>query len=263
MARNSLKNVCRLIDVANSNLPVEQSFLADLKRSIELSDESASHRPSQSYKPSSMNCIRSMYYQLIGAEPDPVQSSYCMVGICNAGTDIHIRIQQAVAEMAANGMDCEYIDVAEYVESRNLDYLEVVSRYGMETKLHHKPLNMTFMCDGIVRYKNHYYILEIKTEASFKWNVRTDVDPNHHRQGTAYSVSLQLPEVLFVYVNRDILDMKAYLFVPTDEMKEDLIGTIEECDGYVKRLICPPKPEDVPKRTCEYCGYKNLCKQEG
>lgn len=262
MARNSLKNVCRLIDVANSNLPIEQSFLADLKRSIELSDEASSHRPSQSYKPSSMKCIRNMYYQLIGAEHDPAQSSYCMVGICNAGTDIHIRIQQAVAEMRANGMDCDYIDVAEYVESRNLDYLEVMSKNGMETKLHHKLLNMTFMCDGIVRYKNHYYILEIKTEASFKWNARTGVDVNHYRQGTAYSVSLQLPEVLFVYVNRDVLDMKSYLFVPTDEMKEDLIGLIEECDGYVKRLICPPKPEDVAKKTCEYCGYKNLCKQE-
>jgi hypothetical protein len=262
MARNSLKNVCRLIDVANSNLPVEQSFLADLKRSIELSDEASSHRPSQSYKPSSMKCIRNMYYQLIGAEPDPTQSSYCMVGICNAGTDIHIRIQQAVVEMRANGMDCDYIDVAEYVESRNLDYLEVVSKNGMETKLHNRLLNMTFMCDGIVRYKNHYYILEIKTEASFKWNARTGVDINHYRQGTAYSVSLQLPEVLFVYVNRDVLDMKSYLFVPTDEMKEDLIGLIEECDGYVRRLICPPKPEDVAKKTCEYCGYKNLCKQE-
>ena len=64
MARNSLKNVCRLIDVANSNLPVEQSFLADLKRSIEITDERGSHKPSQSYKPSSMNCIRNMYYQI-------------------------------------------------------------------------------------------------------------------------------------------------------------------------------------------------------
>ena len=263
MARNSLKNVCRLIDVANSNLPVEQSFLADLKRSIEITDERGSHKPSQSYKPSSMNCIRNMYYQITGADPDPVQSSYCMVGICNAGTDIHIRVQQAVSEMQSNGMDCEYIDVAEYVKSRNLDYLEIISKNGMETKLHHKTLNMTFMCDGVIRYKNHYYILEIKTEASFKWNARTGVDPNHYKQGTAYSVSLQLPEVLFVYVNRDVLDMKSYLFVPTDEMKEDFVGIIEDCNGYVSRLICPPKPDDVSKKTCEYCGYKNLCKQEG
>lgn len=262
MARSSLKNICRLIDVANSKLPPEQAFLADLKRSIEMTDEKDSRRPSQTYKPSSMNCIRNMYYQVVGAEPDPAQSSYCLVNICNAGTDIHVRIQQAVSGMRANGMDCEYIDVADYVKSRGLDYLEVVSKNGMETKLHHKTLNMTFMCDGIIRYKSHYYILEIKTEASFKWNARTGVDTKHYKQGTAYSLSLQLPEVLFLYVNRDVLDMKSYIFVPTDEMKEELVGTIEECDGYVKRMICPPKPADIEKRVCEYCGYKNLCKQE-
>jgi len=263
LARSTLKNICRLIDVANEKLPPEQSFLADLKRSIEMTEDKNAHKPSQTYKPSSMNCIRNMYYQIMGAEPDPSRSSYCMVNICNAGTDIHIRVQRAITEMQANGMDCEYINVADFVESRHLDHLEVLSKCGMETKLHHKSLNMTFMCDGIIRYKNHYYILEVKTEASFKWNARTGVDPSHYKQGTAYSVSLELPEVLFLYVNRDVLDMKAYLFVPTDEMKEDLVGTIEECDGYVKRMICPPKPDNVPKKSCEYCAYKNLCKQEG
>jgi hypothetical protein len=78
VARNSLKNVCRLIDVANEKLSPEQSFLADLKRSIELTDKeyAADHKPSQSYKPSSMNCIRNMYYQVLGVEPDPVQLLY-------------------------------------------------------------------------------------------------------------------------------------------------------------------------------------------
>ena len=97
MARNSLKNVCRLIEQAKDKLSPEQSFLADLKRSIELEDEKHRKKPSQSYKPSSMNCIRNMYYQLSGAEPELGNSSYCLVGICNSGSDIHIRVQTAVA----------------------------------------------------------------------------------------------------------------------------------------------------------------------
>jgi hypothetical protein len=36
MARNSLKNVIRLIEATTTSLPPEQSFLSDLKRSIEL-----------------------------------------------------------------------------------------------------------------------------------------------------------------------------------------------------------------------------------
>lgn len=263
MARSSLKNVCRLIEQAKDKLSPEQSFLADLKRSIELEDEKGRKKPSQKYKPSSMNCIRSMYYQVSGAEPEVGNSSYCMVGICNAGSDIHIRIQTAVENMKKHGMDCEYIDVATFVKERGLDYLEIVSKTGMETKLYHKDLNMSFMCDGIIRYQKHYYILEVKTEMSVKWNRREDVDPGHYRQGTAYSLSLNLPEVLFLYVSRDVLDMKAYLFVPTDEMKQDLVGMIEECDGYVGRKICPPKPENVAKKTCEYCAYRTQCRKDG
>lgn len=263
MARNSLKGICKLIDQANEKLSPEQSFLADLKRSIEMSADEEKRKPSQTYKPSSMKCIRSMYYQRVGVEPDAELSSYCSIGICNSGSDIHIRIQTAVENMKKHGIDCEYIDVADFVKSRNLDYLEIVSKSGMETKLFHKTLNMSFMCDGIIRYKNHYYILEIKTEASFKWSNRTDTDPAHYNQGTAYSVAFQLPEVLFLYINRDILDMKAYLFVPSNEAKEELVGTIEDCEGYVNRLISPPKPADITRNVCNYCSYKSQCRKDG
>lgn len=262
MARNTLKNIGRLIDQVNEKLTPEQSFLADLKRSIELNEAKYARKPSQTYKPSSMKCMRNMYYQRMGVEPDEELPSYCMVGICNSGSDIHVRVQTAVSQMKDNGIDCEYIDVAEYVNSRGLDYLDVVSKSGVETKLFHKTLGMSFMCDGIVRYKNHYYILELKTEASFKWTNRTGVDPSHINQGTAYSVAFNIPEVLFVYINRDVLDMKAYMFRPTDEMKENLIGTIEDCEGYVKRMICPPKPSDIDKKTCSYCGYKTQCRKD-
>lgn len=262
MARNSLKSVCRLIEQAKGNLSPEQSFLADLKKSIEIEADKESRKPSQSYKPSSMNCIRNMYYQMIGAEPESGDTSYCLVGICNSGTDIHVRVQTAVEHMKDSGMDCEYVDVSEFVKSRNLDYLEIVSKSGMETKLYHKDLHMSFLCDGIIRYRGHYYILELKTEMGAKWNRRDGVDSSHYMQGTAYSIAFNLPEVLFVYINRDILDMKSYMFIPTDEMKQDLVGRIEECDGYVSRMICPPKPEDVSKKTCTYCSYAKQCKKD-
>lgn len=263
MARNSLKNVMRLIESAKDTLLPEQEFLQDLKRSIEITADKDVRPSSKTYKPSSMNCIRASYYQLVGKEPNEEQSNYTLVGICNSGTDIHVRIQTAVAQMKENGMDCEYIDVADFVKQRNLDYLSIVSKNGMETKLYHKKLNMSFMCDGIIKYKNHYYILELKTENSYKFINRKDVDPSHYQQGTAYSLAFGIDEVIFVYINRDVLDMKSFMFKVTDEMKQNLVGYIEECDGYVKRLITPPKPEDVPKKTCNYCMYKSWCKKDG
>lgn len=263
MARQSLKNIIRLIDAAKEQVPVEQEFLADLKRSIELNDEKGRRLPSKTYKPSGMNCMRASYYQIMGVEPDESSSSYTMVGICNSGTDIHVRVQTAVAEMRENGIDCEYLDVADFVKSRELDNLEIKSKNGMETKLYHKRLNMSFMCDGIIRYKGKYYILELKTESSYKFMNRHDVDPSHYNQGTAYSLAFGLDNVLFVYISRDILDMKAFMFNVTNEMRSHLVDYIDECDSYVKRKIAPPKPENVARKTCSYCGYKTQCKKDG
>lgn len=268
MARNSLKNVMKLIDTAKNELTPEQEFLNDLKRSIERTDEKNKRKGSQSYKPSSMHCIRQMYYIRTGQEPDNTGSNYCGVGICNAGTDIHQRIQQAVLDMKQNDIDCEYVNVADFVRSRKLDYLDVVKEPNFvekdyETKLWHKVLNMSFLCDGIIRYKNHYYILELKSESGNKFWNRTGVDPSHYNQGTCYSISFEIPEVLFVYISRDTLDMKAFMFVPTDDMKQQVVGLIENCENYVAKMITPPKPVDVERKTCEWCSYKTICRKQG
>ena len=262
MARQALKNVCRLIEAAKEKLPVEQEFLTDLKRSIELTDEKNSRKPSQTYKPSGMNCIRQSYYQVSGVEPDAGTSNYNGIAICETGTDRHVRIQDAVEQMKKNGMDCEYVDVAKFVKSRKLDYLEIKSKQGNETKLYHKGLNISFMCDGIIKYHNHYYIIEFKTEGSSKFFSRKGVDHSHYNQAICYSMALNIPEVLFVYISRDTLDMKAYIYTVTDEMKANIISYIEDCDGYIKRKIVPPIPENIERKTCSYCSYKTQCRKD-
>ena len=262
MARTSLKNVMRLLDEAQEALTPDQCFLQDLKRSIELNADKETRKSSNLYKPSSMNCIRMMYYQRMGKEMDPQDSSYNFIGICNSGTDIHVRIQTAVQHMKDVGMDCEYLDVADFVESNDLKDIEVVSKCGMETKLRNNRYMLSFMCDGIIKYKKKYYILELKTETTNKFFRREGVDPSHYNQGTAYSISLGLDKVIFVYINRDTLDMKSYMFKPTGDQKQNLIGLITDCEGYVKRRIVPPKPKDVDTKSCQYCRYKSYCRKD-
>ena len=260
MARSAMKNVFKLIDIANNELPIEQQFLNDLKTSIEKYAEQNSVKPSQTYKPRSMNCVRQMTYQVLGIEPDNGKASFQLQGICESGTDRHIRIQEAIENMKnILNIDCEYIDVAEFVKQRNLQDLEIKGKSGMECKLYHTKLNMSFMCDGIIKYKSKYFIFEFKTETSNKFFKRTDVDASHYNQATAYSIAFGINQVLFVYENRDTLDKKAYIREVTDEMKEELIGKIEYCDSYVKKLKAPPKPQDVPKKACTYCNYRRKC----
>ena len=156
-------------------------------------------------------------------------------------------------------MDCEYINVAEFVKQRNISDIEIVGQSGMETKLYHTKFNMSFMCDGIIKYKSKYFIFEFKTESSNKFYRRTGVDLSHYNQATAYSLAFGIDKVLFIYESRDTLDKKAYIREVTNEMKEELVGRIEYCDSYVKKLKAPPKPQDVSKKTCSYCIYKQQC----
>lgn len=268
MARRSLKGIFNMLDAINEELPVEQLFVNDLKRSIELTDEKSWVPGSKSYKPSGMNCMRQSYYVITGAETDPGESNSVSVGICESGTDRHERIQNAVLHMKDNGFDCEYVNVADFVRQRNLDYLSIVKEPNFEageyeTKLYHNTLNISFLCDGIVKYHNHYYILEIKTETSSKFFQRKGVDPSHYHQATAYSLAFGIDEVMFLYECRDNCDKKCFLFEVTERMRKDLVSYINTCDKYISRNEIPPKPEDVAKKTCSYCSYKTRCGRDG
>jgi len=260
MSRNALKNISRLIDVEER--PANEAFLDDLKRSIEITEEKSwTKLPSQTFKPSSMTCHRNSYYQIIGAPTDKGQASFNMVGICNAGSDIHVRIQTAIIGMKDNSMDCEWVDIEKFIEQRGLKDLEVKSKTETETKLYNKKYNISFMCDGIIKYKNKYYIVELKTETANKWYSRTGVDPKHYNQATAYSLSFKLDNVLFVYISRDMLDMKCFMFNVTDEMRNNLVMYMENVNEYVSMHI--PPPVIMENRKCQYCNYSEQCRKDG
>ena len=257
MANKSMKNVLKLIERANTDVPIERQFLDDLKRSIELEDRKTARKPSQSYKPSSMNCMRNMYYQVMGVDVG-TDSTYTLVGICEAGSDRHERIQNAISVMNTNGFDCEYVDVAEFIKARELP-IEIVGKQGNETKLYDTKRNISFLCDGIIKYKGHYYIVEFKTESSYKWQNRKGVDPAHYNQARTYSLEFNIDVVIFIYINRDICDMKSYMYKVSQSEQKSIERLIERCNEYVKKHELPPIPEDDVKK-CYYCAYKDLCK---
>lgn len=260
MSRNALKNISRLIDLEER--PVEEAFLSDLKRSIEITEESTwGDLPSPTFKPSSMQCKRNSYYQITGAHTDKGQASFNMVGICNSGSDIHVRIQTAIMGMQKNGMECEWVDVEKFIKQRELNDLVIRSKTDTETKLYNKLYNISFMCDGIIKYKNKYFIVELKTETANKWYSRSGVDPKHYNQAIAYSLSFSLNDVLFVYISRDMLDMKCYHYEVTDEMRKELVDYMSDVNEYVDIMSPPPKID--AKRICQYCNYSEQCKKDG
>ena len=160
--------------------------------------------------------------------------------------------------MRKRGYDCEYIDVAAYIKKFKPAETEVVGKRGPETKCYNRIYDMSFMCDGILRINKEYYVLEIKTESTFKFSQRLGVDEKHYAQATCYSLLLGIDKVIFLYENRDTCLKKTYLFQVTEKMRNDIKEKISFVEKCVKEnnLPAPFKNEKV----CMYCAYSLKCK---
>jgi CRISPR/Cas system-associated exonuclease Cas4 (RecB family) len=197
---------------------------------------------------------------MIGADLDKEsEKSGDFYGICESGEDRHIRIQRSIKKMRKFGIDCDFIEVEDYVNENNLN-LVVVSKKECETKLFDKDKNLTFLCDGIIKYKGKYYILEIKTEISYKWMQRDCLDNYHKYQAYAYSMEFGIDNVLFIYENRDLCTKKSFILNVSDENRKFILDRLSKCDEYVSQHITPPKDEEITKKVCQYCDYKTICK---
>jgi CRISPR/Cas system-associated exonuclease Cas4 (RecB family) len=243
-------------------LPIEVAFLGALEATIK-NVNNRKNGSSLYYKPSSLKCLRIMYYQKLGIGVgeylDEVDSDG--IGIGESGTDRHERIQEYITKMKENGFNWDFVPVPEFIKEQELTHLKIKEnkhQSKFETNLVNEDYGLSFMTDGLLRFNNEYFILEIKTEISSKFYARDRVDENHYEQATAYSLSFGLDDVIFLYENRDTCAKKAFVLHVTEEMKQKLIDLIDKCDSYVKAGVLPPKTDN--KRICSYCKYKKFCK---
>lgn len=260
MASKALKNIHNLIKAANEQISPHEAFLNDLVSVI--CKCAKPHKASQTYKPSSLMCVRNMYYQIMGAPVKEESADENLIGMADTGSHRHEFLQSHVARMSEFGIKCEWVDVEQYV-NENCSHLgtKVIEKKGFEYKCYNEKYNISFLCDGIIKYKGVYYILEIKTENSYKWTKRQNVDEKHKPQACCYSLCFGIPQVLFIYENRDNCAKKSYLYKPTQhEIEEEVIDKIQKCESYVKDCLPPPKVEN--KRVCAYCNYVDVCKKE-
>ena len=70
-----------------------------------------------------------------------------------------------------------------------------------------------------------------------------------------------MDNVIFVYINRDIVDMKSFMFTVKQSDRDRVVALLEECQSYVDKREVPPMPEDAGDKKCAYCSYKDLCER--
>jgi len=148
--------------------------------------------------------------------------------------------------------------VSDYVASRPELGLKVISQRGHETKLVHDAYNMSFMCDGLILFRSTLYVLEVKTELARKWHLRTQPAQKAVVQGACYALCLGVPDILYVYENRDTLQKKVFTLHVTDEMTKTLVlDVMEEVNRALETQEPPPRTVDTAE--CKYCMFSHTC----
>lgn len=262
----------RLLNLINNNqpqLPANKKFLADVMSCIERTEQEGRRKGSNYYKPSSLHCMRNMYFTRTRAPQDPEVVEYNSTGMADTGTARHEALQNALLNLQKMGYDWKYLDVAEYVKEKQkfgkCKSLTVKEKQGAETHLIDTALNLSFRCDGIIRRisTNEDFLWEFKNVVSFKYNQLNDhCLEQHHNQVICYCTVLDLDKAFVMYENRDICTLEVpEIFEVTQDMKNWLCNYISECEGYVERMIAPPKTED--SKNCRFCQYKNICRKVG
>lgn len=255
-----LTSLAKMVKLAQQNEVAEQ-FVNDLLYTIESEDkEHNTYKPTQSFKPSAISgCLRCLFYEVSGATKDEESKGTNLVGICESGTDRHETIQNYIQAMSKHGIDCEWVNVGDYLKQQGITDPQVIKQVGNETKLYSVEYNMRFMCDGLIKYNGEYYIIEIKTESTHKYGKHSDAWDSHKLQATCYSMTIGVPNVIFIYENRDNCDKKGFLVEVTDTMINQVKYKINTVNKSIQDNTVPPRETD----KCTYCNYKTQCRKDG
>ena len=143
------RRLVTMIKNSSKYLPDNKRFLLDTMKSIELTANENRRKGSNWYKPSSLHCMRNMYFTRVGAEQDSTPAEYNSQGMADTGTDRHERIQNALMNLKRFGFDWEYMDVEEYVKKKQNEgkclTLIVKGKQGAETLLFDTALKISFI----------------------------------------------------------------------------------------------------------------------
>lgn len=231
-----------------------QSFLKEFNTTlIEMEKEREQEVPTGYYRPSSIAGCKRMLYAMRTGVPKEEDYDPILIGICEAGTDRHERIQKVVMKMP----NVTWLDPEKEVEKARLMGIntKIVEKRGNEVRCVNDDLFLYFQCDGIIRYGDKKVLLELKTESSMKWGKRVEPEEEHREQATCYGMGFGIDYVLYIYEDRNFTDKKPYLFHITQDYKDRVFNKILTVNDAVEKGVILPKEDD----KCTYCRYKKWC----
>lgn len=253
----------------DKNKPFEELFLEMLDNYfIKLAkQEDEEHGHSVSIKPSSYyKCMRKLWYQLLKF-PKNERKFARSQRILQVGTALHEWIQNNIfINMAEEGYAVELIPVEELPNYKlpDIKFIKEHDASPMEVKFrdyrYTKKYPISAMVDGALEWKRERFLFEFKTIRHDDFELLYEPLKDHIKQGAIYALSTGIHRVMFLYLDKDTQNFKAYLITYTKEQLDWVIDRVVTFENYLLNKELPPKEDDI--NVCKWCGYRKLCNKE-
>lgn len=261
-----LKELSKKVKQGENDRTVEQRFVSALDKYIVTSRaERAQERPRRlAFNPSSYyKCQRQQWYKLMGVK-EQKQYRARSERILEVGTALHEWVQTKVL-MEMDEKEDSQIHLIPKEETPvygrdDFTFIEEHSAPPTEVKFldtrFTKKIPISAMVDGIFHFEGLDMIFEFKTinPTSFSTLVEPSID--YVKQGAMYSLCLELPRVLFLFLCKGTQQWRSFIVEYTQEQREWVILRIQAIENYVLTEELPPKEES---KQCNWCGFKGLC----
>lgn len=215
--------------------------------------------PSRTFAPSQIRCKRVSWFRLRGVTPEQESMvDRALRFTAQVGTACH----QTIQEILSSHLDTAWVDVEDYIKSHNFNYEYSCKKNGYETSIEiTKPVPIKFAPDGIIFWKDKYWLIEIKTSEHSSFEKLSEPKPQHMDQIKCYATLLGINDVLFIYQDRMYGGLKCYEVTITSADMQGIWAMFNEVQDCVAKNIAPEKPDTTKYCNPSYCRYYNKCKE--
>jgi len=250
--------------LARFNSAISSEFLDNYENYIKDQIREDLSEPShQTFAGSAFRCNRKSWFRLRGVQPDIVKEPDLVLNFsAEIGTACHRIIQTNLKSMLKD----DWLSVSDYLEDLKPEYEYIIDSTAddLECQIHIIDPPIMFACDGLVRWNNKIYLLEIKTSEFSSWNDLTDPKLQHIDQIKCYATLLNIHDVLFMYQDRQYGGFKCYEVHVTDQDMLEVKNRFKYVIDMVDKNLAPdPLPKGDPWCTISMCPYYNKCAEYG
>ena len=244
--------------LAQFNSDASCTLIQILQNAVKQDIQKQIARPkSKTFAPSGIRCKRKSWFRLRGAEPGKLPEPDTVMDFTAAiGTAIHKYVQSKLSKV----LGAEWVEVEDYLREFPIPYKYSLTKTEYETQVEIADPPIRFACDGIIKIRGIYYLLEIKSSDYESWRNLSGPKEHHLDQIENYSTILNIPHVLTLYVDRLYGGMKAYEYT----VSEDIMSSAKQSMIYVQQMAAACiAPERLPAGDymCSNCEYKLKCKE--